>query len=71
MKSFHPATPKYGLRPHEASFALGSEVLLDAAKSAGWIQPKIQQHKLTLYDAGDVARVWSRICAGETPFDAR
>ena len=59
--------PKYGLRPDEAAFALGSQKLLQECVEAGWIVPVIQRHKLTLYDNGHVAKCWVRLLAGETP----
>lgn len=61
---------KLGLRPDEAASALGSVQLLRAMVAAGWIRPVIQRHKLTLFDAGDVARAWSRILSGEDPFNS-
>ena len=66
----HSAMTKLGLRPDEVASALGSVQLLRAMITAGWIRPVIQRHKLTLYDAGDVARAWSRILNGENPFDS-
>ena len=57
------------MRPHEAAFALGSEKLFMEVVAAGWILPVVQRHKLTLYDAGDVAKVWARILRGENPSD--
>jgi hypothetical protein len=62
-------TTKYGFRPPEAAFALGSEKLLDECVAAGWIKPAVKRHKLTLYDRGDIASCWSRILAGEVPGD--
>ena len=59
--------PKYGMRPPEAAYAIGSEKLFGECVDAGWIVPVVQRHKLTLFDAGDVAKVWARILAGETP----
>jgi hypothetical protein len=62
------STPtKYGFRPNEAAYALGSEKLLQEVVAAGWLKPVIRRHKLTLYDRGDIAAVWSRILSGEIP----
>jgi hypothetical protein len=58
---------KYGFRPKEAAFALGSEKLLEECLEAGWLKPIIQRHKLTLYDRGHIASCWARILGGETP----
>jgi len=60
-------TTKYGFRPQEAAFALGSEKLLEECVEAGWLKPIIQRHKLTLYDRGHIASCWARILGGETP----
>jgi hypothetical protein len=60
-------TTKYGLRPKEAAFALGSEKLLQECVVAGWLKPVIQRHKLTLYDRGQIASCWARILDGQTP----
>jgi hypothetical protein len=62
-------TIKYGYRPPEAAYALGSEKLLAECVAAGWIKPTVKRHKLTLYDRGDIASCWSRILAGEMPTD--
>jgi hypothetical protein len=64
-------TTKYGFRPTEAAFALGSEKLLDECVAAEWIKPVVKRHKLTLYDRGDIASCWSRILAGEMPSNHR
>lgn len=64
-QKFH--TPKFGLRPDEAAFALGSEQILIECVEADWIRPVVQRHRLTLYDAGDVARCWARLVSGEVP----
>lgn len=58
---------KYGMRPGDVDEALGSQKLREEVVAAGWLKPVIQRHKLTLYNAADVARVWARILAGELP----
>ena len=65
-----PITTKYGFRPQEAAFALGSEKLLEECVEAGWLKPIIQRHKLTLYDRGHIASCWARILAGEMPIES-
>jgi hypothetical protein len=60
---------KYGFRPQEAAFALGSEKLLEECVDAGWLKPIIQRHKLTLYDRGHIASCWARILDGEVPIE--
>ena len=67
MKQNFNHLPKFGLRPDEAAFALGSSKILEECVEGGWLKPIIQRHKLTLFDAGDVARCWARILAGEVP----
>jgi hypothetical protein len=66
-----PNTIKYGFRPPEAAYALGSEKLLAECVAAEWIKPIVKRHKLTLYDRADIATCWSRILAGEMPTEAR
>ena len=61
---------KYGLRPPEFAEAVGSAKLAREMEEAGWIEPIIRRHKLTIYDAGDVAKCWTRILAGEMPTPA-
>ena len=58
---------KLGYRPAEASFALGSEKLLQECVQAGWLRPIIKRHKLTLYAHSDITRCWARILGGELP----
>jgi len=60
---------KYGFRPSEAAYVLGSEKLLAECVTAGWIKPVVKRHKLTLYDRGDIASCWARILAGEMPIE--
>jgi hypothetical protein len=62
-----PQTVKYGYRPPEAAYALGSEQLLVECIEAGWIKPVVARHKLTLYDRADIARCWARLLNGEVP----
>jgi hypothetical protein len=62
-----PIMTKYGFRPPEAAYALGSEKLLAECVKAGWIKPIVKRHKLTLYDRADIAKCWTRILAGEMP----
>jgi hypothetical protein len=65
-----PNTIKYGFRPPEAAYALGSEKLLAECVAAGWIKPAVKRHKLTLYDRAAIATCWTRILAGEMPTEA-
>ncbi len=58
---------KLGYRPNEAAEVFGSEVLLDEMVAAGWIKPRVQRNKLTIYDYSDLARCWARVCKGEMP----
>jgi hypothetical protein len=58
---------KFGYRPGEAAFALGSEKLLQECVKAEWLRPILKRHKLTLYAQSDIARCWARILSGETP----
>ena len=61
---------KFGYRPEEAAFALGSEKLLQECVEAGWLKPIIKRHKLTLYALSDITRCWARILGGELPISA-
>ena len=58
---------KLGYRPDEAADVLGSEELLKECVAAGWIKPKVQRHRLTIFDGSDLAECWGRICEGEMP----
>lgn len=59
--------PKFGLRPDEAAYAIGSDKLFEECVAAGWIKPRVSRHKLTIYDRSDVAALWARIAGGEQP----
>ena len=61
---------KYGYRPEEVASALGSVQLFRMVVRLGWLKPVVQRKKLTLFDSGDVARVWARILAGDDPWTA-
>jgi hypothetical protein len=67
MAKLNEFLPKFGLRPDEAAFALGSEKLFEECVCGGWIKPVIKRHKLVLFDRADVANCWSRILGGEAP----
>jgi len=58
---------KFGYRPEEAAFALGSEKLLQECVEAGWLKPIIKRHKLTLYALSDITRCWAPMLGGEVP----
>lgn len=61
------ADRKLGFRPEEAAFVLGSRQLLEEMVAAKWIEPRVDRHKLKLFDGGDLARAWARILNGEEP----
>jgi hypothetical protein len=65
MKQF--TIEKFGYRPDEAAFALGSSLLLQECVEAKWLRPIVKRHKLTLYAQSDIARCWARILGGEVP----
>ncbi len=58
---------KLGLRPDEVDFIFGSRTLREEMIVAGWLNPVVQRHKLTLFDAAEVNRAWARILGGDTP----
>jgi hypothetical protein len=58
---------KLGLRPDDVDFIFGSRILREEMVAAGWLKPVVRRHKLTLFDAGEVNRAWSRILSGELP----
>lgn len=58
---------KLGLRPEEVAFVIGSRQLFDEMVAAKWIVPRVNRHKLQLYDRGDISRAWARILSGEEP----
>ena len=67
MKQKQGLAEKYGLRQNEVIERVGSVQLYRQMRAAHWLKPVINQHKLVLFDAGDVAKAWSRIVAGEKP----
>ena len=69
IRTTFPTITKYGFRPKEAAYALGSEKLLEEVVAAGWLKPVVRRHKLTLYDGRDIAVVWTRILGGESPLN--
>ena len=62
-----PPTERLGLRPPQVIEILGSEQIFHEVRQIGWLKPVVQRHRLTLYDAQAVKRVWSRIVRGEDP----
>jgi hypothetical protein len=62
-----PSLKKLGLRPDDVDFMFGSRILREEMVAAGWLTPVVRRHKLTLFDAGEVARAWGRILNGESP----
>jgi hypothetical protein len=60
-------TPKLAYRAKEAADFIGSDELLKRMVAAGWIEPKIREHKLTIYDGAELAACWQRICRGDRP----
>lgn len=55
------------MRPPQVAHALGSTELFRRARYYGWLKPVIEQKRLTVFDAGDVALVWQRIRNGDLP----
>ncbi len=47
----------------EAERILGGEGMLRLAKAAGWIKPKIQSNRITLFDYDELLTCWKKICA--------
>ena len=47
----------------EAERILGGEGMLRLAKEAGWIRPKIQSNRITLFDYDELLACWKKICA--------
>ena len=61
---------KLGYRPNDVVAALGSKKLYHECLRAGWIKPIVNRHKLRLFAQEDVVAVYTRICAGEMPWEA-
>lgn len=47
----------------DAERLLGGEGNLRLARKAGWLVPKIQENRLTLFDYDECLVCWKRICA--------
>lgn len=62
-----PDSIKYGVRRKEAIDRIGSRLLFDQMVAAGWIAPVVKKHRLSLFDAADIAKCWARIRNGEVP----
>jgi len=58
---------KLGYRPEDVIECFGSSELYEQARDAGMLKPKIERHKLVLFDAADVHRCWARMMGGELP----
>jgi len=46
----------------EAEAILGGPQMLDYSRKAGWLCPKIQGNRLTLFDYDEALACWKRIC---------
>jgi len=55
------------VRPVDAADMVGSPQLFEEMVLAGWIQPVVKRHKLTLYSADRVKHCAARLIAGELP----
>lgn len=47
----------------DAERILGGEQMLRLARRAGWLTPKVQGPRLTLFDYDETLACWKRICA--------
>lgn len=55
------------LRKEDADNYVGSRVLLEQMEAAGWIQPAVRRHKITLYDIRKLDECCDRLTRGEFP----
>jgi hypothetical protein len=46
----------------EAETIIGGRQMLELARKAGWLTPKIQGNRLTLFDYDETLACWKRIC---------
>lgn len=46
----------------DAEKILGGQQMLTLSRQAGWLKPKIQSHRLTLFDYDECLACWKRIC---------
>ncbi len=63
----HLAELKLGFRKDEVIFIIGSAQLVEEMIAANWLVPRVDRHKLQVFDRGDVTRAWVRILDGEEP----
>lgn len=55
--------PKYGMTREDVEFAYGSKDLVARVIKEGWLVPL--KTRPVLFDAGDVAKAWTRVQKGE------
>lgn len=46
----------------DAERILGGEGMLRQARKAGWLEPKVQGSRLTLFDYDECVACWKRVC---------
>jgi len=46
----------------ETQSIVGGPQMLDLARKAGWLTPKVQGNRLTLFDYDEALACWKRIC---------
>jgi hypothetical protein len=46
----------------DAERILGGQQMLNFARQSGWLKPRVQSHRLTLFDYDETLACWKRIC---------
>ena len=50
------------LSPEEAERIVGGGRMLSLMRLAGWLSPKVQGNRLTLFDYDECLAAWKRVC---------
>ena len=46
----------------DAERIVGGQQMLNFVRRSGWLKPKVQSHRLTLFDYDECLACWKRVC---------
>jgi hypothetical protein len=55
------------LNAEDAGEYIGSRQVLNDMRAAGWINPLVARHRMTLFDTNELQKCYARFYAGEYP----
>jgi len=70
MKYSAIKSPPRMMRKEDAGHHVGGPKLLSMMEKAGWIEPVVARHKMTLYDFKQLEECCDRLSRGEFPHAA-